>query len=175
MPTESSLRSERDEAIDAIVVDRPPSMFQFEPPAPAQYVVPSRFGMSGIIGVVTALALLFGGFHIYNADPVFYLFFGTQAIVICVAQMLYGKTPRAASAISGAIFLPLFLAISMALWGHRREVGFVRLFAVLGTVPVGALVGYATGTLAAGVFLIMDAAERLMVSDGPAELGTQRR
>src|SRR5262245_38943095 len=104
MPTESSLRSERNEALDAIIEEpsyplevrpedsyRPPSMFQFGQPAPAQYVVPSRFGMSGILGIVTALAVLFGGFRIYNADPVMYLFFGVQAIVICVAQMFYGK------------------------------------------------------------------------------------
>src|SRR5262245_27533373 len=124
MQSESRLSSDRDRAIDAVVVElaypyqirpqdvyRPPPIFRFDPPVPAQYVVPKRFGMSAIIGIITALAVLFGGFRIYDADPGLYLFFGVQAIVICLAQMFYGKTPRAASAITGAIFLPLFLAV----------------------------------------------------------------
>jgi hypothetical protein len=184
MPTESSLRSEPHEAIDALVegpsgafeirsedIYRPPLMFRFEQPAPAQYVVPSRFGMSGIIGIMTGLAVLFGAFRIYNAPPMQYLLFGTQAIVICVAQMFYGKRPRAASAVSGAIFLPLFLAIGAAYSGnHRVGEDYIYICMLIGSVPVGAFFGYVTGTMAAGVFLIMDAAEWLMVGGSVADL-----
>jgi hypothetical protein len=185
MPSEFSLRSELDEPIDAIVendgpiqtacsifqvrpedIYRPPAVFHFEPPAAAQYAVPRRFGMSAILGIVTALAILFGSFRIYGVDPVLYLFFGVQALVICLAQMLYGKTPRAASAIAGAVLLPLFL-IAMAAYrnSHRSDVDACVAFA---SIPMGAFLGYITGTLAAGVFLIMDSAERLLIGLGRA-------
>src|SRR5689334_15563905 len=81
----------------------------FQSPTPAQYMVPKRFGMSAILGIMTALALLFGAFRLLNAPPPVYLFFGLQTLVICFAQMLNGKTPRLASSIAGAILVPLFL------------------------------------------------------------------
>jgi hypothetical protein len=189
MQSESQLRSEPDEAIDAIVeepmrlfrvrpedVYRPPAIMRFEPPAPAQYVVPRQFGMSAIIGIITALAVLFGAFRVYNAPPVLYLFFGVQAIVICLAQMLYGKTPRAASAITGAVLLPLFLGVGMAYWNDRRSGELIYWGLLVGTVPVGAFLGYITGTLAAGVFLLMDSAERLLAVGRAVQLaGLERR
>jgi hypothetical protein len=163
------------EPLDAIVIDgtvfkvrpedvyRPPPVFGFQPPPPAQYVVPSRFGMSGILGIMTGLAVLFGFFRIYNCHPAFYLFFGVEAIVICLAQMFYGKTPRAASAGSGAVLLPLFLIVGV-LYFRPRDADELPCM-VIGSVPIGAFLGYLTGTLAAGVFLVMDAAERLLTGE----------
>ncbi len=84
-------------------------LMRLDRPAPAQYVVPRTFGMSAILGIMTALAVLFGGFRIYDAHPVLYLFFGVQALVICMAQMFYGQTPRFASAASGGVVLPIFI------------------------------------------------------------------
>src|SRR5262245_43279879 len=63
---------------------------RFQPPTPAQYMVPKRFGMSAILGIMTALALLFGAFRLLNSPPPVYLFFGLQTLVICFAQMLNG-------------------------------------------------------------------------------------
>jgi len=185
MRPEFSLRSELDEPIDAIVEDvrpaqptttvaaarsgeiyRLPALFQFEQPTPAQYVVPRRFGMSAILGIMTALAVLFGSFRLYGVDPVLYLFFGFQALVICLAQMLYGKTPRAASAIVGAVLLPMFL-LAVAAYSDSRQ-STVAPCAALASIPLGAFLGYVTGTLAAGVFLIMDSAERLLSASGRA-------
>jgi hypothetical protein len=140
---------------------RPRPLLTFQPPAPAQYRVPRRFGMSAIIGIITALAILFGGFHNYNAHPLLYLFFGVQAIVICLAQMLNGKAPRAASAIAGAVLLPIFCLAAAAYWDPRHR-HLNSLCAVVGGIPIGALLGYVTGTLAAGIFLVMDGAERLL-------------
>src|SRR5687767_13546144 len=82
---------------------------RFEGPAPADYVVPQRFGMSAIIGIMTALAFLFGALRVVDADPVVYLFFGLQAVVICLVQMFNGRAPRLASSITGTILAPLFV------------------------------------------------------------------
>src|SRR5438067_11620588 len=104
-----------DEPLDALVYDvhpafvvrpediyRPPPLFSIQT-EPARYKVPQRFGMSAILGIMTALALLFGGFRLLNAEPVVYLFFGIQSLVICLVQMFNTRAPRAASATAGAI------------------------------------------------------------------------
>jgi hypothetical protein len=177
MPSEAPLPPDLNEPLDARIeaelvqpapqkptAKKPTSPFAFENPAPAQYVVPRRFGMAAILGIITALAVLFGGFHVYDAHPVLYLFFGVQSIVICLAQMFYGKTPRAASAITGGILMPVFLILTAAMLSPRRIDEEELICSVIGCVPVGAFFGYITGTLAAGVFLLMDTAERFIAS-----------
>jgi hypothetical protein len=120
---------------------------------PPDFVVPKTFGMSAILGLITALAILFALLRWVDAWPVFYFFFSVQAIAICVAQMLYGKTPRLASVIAGAVILPAF-TIGMAMLSERGDVGILCL--TFAFVPFGALLGYLTGTCAAGIFLVMD-------------------
>jgi hypothetical protein len=120
--------------------------------------------MAAILGIITALAVLFGGFRIYDAHPLLYLFFGVQSILICLAQMFYGKTPRAASAVTGGILLPVFLVLATAVLNSRRIDEEALVCFVLGCVPIGAFFGYVTGTFAAGVFLLMDTAERFISS-----------
>jgi hypothetical protein len=135
------------------------AFLRFQSPTPAQYMVPKRFGMSAILGIMTALAVLFGGFRLLNAPPPVYLFFGLQTLVICFAQMLNSKTPRLASSIAGALLMPLFLIPWVASESrHFRFGGLTPIFAFLFIfgIPIGAFLGYLTGTCAAGIFLIMD-------------------
>ncbi|HEY2410895.1 MAG TPA: hypothetical protein VGI40_01555 [Pirellulaceae bacterium] len=130
----------------------------FQSPTPARYMVPKRFGMSAILGIMTALAILFGAFRLLNAPPPVYLFFGLQTLVICFAQMFNGKTPRLASSVAGAILVPLFIIPLIA--GDRRldqeEFLMVTACVFIFGVPIGAFLGYLTGTCAAGIFLVMD-------------------
>jgi hypothetical protein len=138
---------------------------------PPDFAVPKRFGMSAILGITTALAILFGGLKWGNAWPVFYLFFGGQAIVICLVQMFVGSAPRLASTIAGAIIMPVFavLAVVLADRGPRLdEMACMLPF----FIPFGALLGYITGTCAAGIFLIMDYLEPYL--QGRPSLGSQR-
>jgi len=132
---------------------------RFQSPTPAQYMVPRRFGMSAILGIMTALAILFGAFRLLNAPPGVYLFFGLQTLVICIAQMLNSKTPRLASSIAGAILVPVFIfPIVLPEIRHLGAFDVVGiLFALLvAGIPTGAFLGYLTGTCAAGIFLVMD-------------------
>ena len=143
----------------------PFSWFTFHTPAPAQYFVPQRFGMSAILGIMTALALLFGGLKLLDAHEVVYLFFGLQAIVICVAQMFSGNSPRFASAAAGAVLAPLFSlelleAADIRLHVRGWERVIVAVILAVPAVPMGAFLGYLTGTCAAGVFLVMESLER---------------
>jgi hypothetical protein len=141
------------------------AFLRFKPPTPARYMVPRRFGMSAILGIVTALAILFGGFRLLNAPPAVYLFFGLQTLVICFAQMLHGKAPRLASSLAGAVLAPLFLmpiiASEMHHWERRGlPAAMISIFLLVFGVPIGAFLGYLTGTCAAGIFLVMDYLEK---------------
>ena len=139
----------------AIRVNRPPD-----------FVVPKTFGMSAILGIVTALAVLFGFMRWLDAWPVLYFFFAVEAIVICIAQMVYGKAPRVASMLAGVVILPLFTIVAATFMHSQDPVGLV-LFVVIGSVPCGALLGYLTGTCAAGIFLVMDALETYLKKRSP--------
>jgi hypothetical protein len=152
---------------------RSPPVFSFPATQPAKYKVPQRFGMSAILGIMTALALLFGGLRLLDAPPVTYLFFGGQALAICIVQMFNGRMPRAASTIAGAAILPAF-ALTVALFDPRLDDGDVgAVFCVLAfCVPSGALLGYLTGTCAAGIFLVMDALEPYLQGQRPASANT---
>ncbi len=134
------------------------ALFHYQAPAPAQYMVPRRFGMSAIFGIMTALAILFGCFRMLNADPLIYLFFGMQTLVICFAQMLNSKSPRLASSIAGAILVPLFLLFMFFMNGRRWNPERIMMVTIglSFAIPIGAFLGYLTGTCAAGVFLVMD-------------------
>ena len=114
---------------------------------PPDFVVPKTFGMSAILGIMTALAVVFACLRWLDVWPVFYFFYSALALVICMAQMFYGKTPRVASIVAGAILLPVFTLGA----------------ALLDDDPSPA---YITGTCAAGVFLVMDYLEPYLQGRG---------
>jgi hypothetical protein len=130
---------------------------------PPDFVVPKTFGMSAILGIMTALAMLFACLRWMDAWPVYYFFFSALALVICLAQMFYGKTPRLASIVAGAIMLPLF-SLGALLFDDDANPAFICL--LIGFIPFGALMGYLTGTCAAGVFLVMDILEPYLQGRG---------
>ena len=96
----------------------------------------------------------------------YYTFFAIESLAICLAQMLSDKAPRIASVVAGAVILPLFSLDGGELqrespstrraWSAWRSASF----------PLAHLLGYLTGTCAAGVFLGHEPAR--MLSQGPA-------
>jgi len=132
------------------------------------YVVPQRFGMSAILGIMTALAVMFGILQGLNAHPFIYLFLGVLSLVICVVQMFFGGVPRVASVAAGAIVFALF-ALTIPIVSPRVPGGVVIALFVM-SVPFGGFLGYLTGTCAAGIFLIMDQLERLIQARRGVEL-----
>jgi hypothetical protein len=126
--------------------------------------------MSAILGIMTALALLFGGLRLLDAHPVVYLFFGMQALAICIVQMFHGRSPRFASSVTGAIVLPVFVMFAVGFSRFGPPVLAVLCMMVM-CVPLGAFLGYLTGTCAAGIFLVMDALEPYLQGQRPASAG----
>jgi hypothetical protein len=130
---------------------------------PPDFVVPKTFGMSAILGIMTALAIVFACLRWLDVWPVFYFFYSALALVICMAQMFYGKAPRLASIVAGAILLPVF-TLGAVLFDNDPSPAYVCV--IVGFVPFGALMGYLTGTCAAGVFLVMDYLEPYLQGRG---------
>jgi hypothetical protein len=132
--------------------------------ATAQYAVPKRFGMAGILAITTLMAVLFGVLRYCNAPPPIYIFVGLLALVTCLVQMRYGEVPRIASILAGAIFMPVcVLATFLIALAVDDRVNPDNLGWILCVSPVlaavGAFFGYLSGAVTAGLFLLMDLIE----------------
>jgi hypothetical protein len=122
------------------------------------YQVPQRFSVAEILAMTTVFAVLFGGLRYFGAPVMLYMFLGTQAVIVCLVQMSFGSVPRGASTAVGCFFLPLWVWLIPVLSGADPAITTEGTVAELPIVlAFGGLLGYCTGTLAAGVFLVMDA------------------
>lgn len=154
-----------DEIIEAEAVDFDFAARYSPPPATPVFHVPTRFGMSAILGITTALAILFGILRMSGAPVSFYWFFTLLSLIICVVQMKFGEVPRQGSIAAGAILLPIFVIVAAILdgsWHHGDPTMLV--FCALG----GAFFGYLTGTCLGGVFLLMDLFEKFWTRNQPS-------
>ncbi len=120
------------------------------------YSVPKRFGLGAIMAFTTLFAVLLGILRMYDAPVGFYIFFGVMGCAVCAAQMITNQVPRLVSVLVGAICLPL-TAVVYAVMGEVPGSEAVVMVPCL-AVP-GAIIGYLTGTMAAGVFLMGDMLE----------------
>jgi len=125
------------------------------------YRVPQRFSVAEILAMMTVFAVLFGVLRYFAAPATLYMFLGTQAVAVCVVQMLFGAVPRGASTTVGCLFLPLWIWLMSTLGRIEQPIGFEGSLAELPiALAFGGLLGYCTGALAAGVFLVMDALDQ---------------
>ena len=121
------------------------------------YRVPQRFSIAEILAMMTVFAFLFGALRYFRAPATLYLFLGTQAVVVCLVQMRFGSVPRGASMLVGCVFLPVWAWAATTFGGLDFPSSFQGTVTdVLIAVLFGGLLGYCTGALAAGVFLVMD-------------------
>ena len=132
----------------------------------AQYAVPRRFGMAGILAITTLMAVLFGLLRRMGAPPPIYIFVGILALTTCLVQMRYGDVPRVASIVAGAVCMPL-CALGTFLFAvffdpegrvSLDDIGWV-FFSLPITGAAGAFFGYLAGACTAGLFLLMDLIE----------------
>jgi hypothetical protein len=121
-------------------------------PAPQRYRVPEKFGVAAILALTTAFGLVFGVLNLLAARPVFYAFFAAEGLLVCIVQMLFGTVPRSASALVGAALLPVWL-IAATGGNPMAGLGLPPVAGVLLSIAGGAFLGYATGTVAAGIFM----------------------
>ena len=119
------------------------------------YSVPRRFGLATILIVTAVFAVVFSLLRLFNAPPAAYVFLMVFTAVIGGAQMVFGKTPRAASAVTGSVLYVVLMLVYGIASGDIRYDGFIFLGLGCGFVW-GAMFGYAAGVLIAGVFLVID-------------------
>jgi hypothetical protein len=134
--------------------------------ATAQYAVPRRFGMAGILAITTLMAVLFGLLRRMGAPPAVYIFVGVLALTTCLVQMRYGDVPRVASIVAGAICMPLCVLgtfLFAVFFDPEERVSLDEIGWVIFSLPLtggaGAFFGYLAGACTAGLFLLMDLIE----------------
>jgi protein-S-isoprenylcysteine O-methyltransferase Ste14 len=127
------------------------------PNSTPQYSVPTRFGMSAILALVTMFAVIFGCINLLQTwitevrlSPMLHLFFGVELLTIWICQMRFHQSPRRVSMLVGAILLPVFASFSLDL---RSTVGTVVMIVLF---FLGGIIGYCLGALAAGLFMVLD-------------------
>lgn len=122
------------------------------PIPPAIYSVPRRFNLPAVFVMTTLLAIVCGILKAHDAREEVYIFLAVMTAVTCAAQIYTPRTPRVASAIGGVVTLVIMVLVIP--WRRRRDPSVLEV--LLFSVPVGALLGYIVGTMAASVFLVTD-------------------
>jgi hypothetical protein len=124
-----------------------------ERPKDKIYCVPRRFDLATLFAVSTAFALLFGLFGQLGSTPwqLLLLFVYISGVGLAQALVFGGRAPRAASVFAGAVLMSGYLALLVPGNNYLAAVA-AFLFSSLFT---GAL-GYLTGAVIGGVFLVAD-------------------
>lgn len=131
------------------------------------YAVPQRFGISAILALTTLFACVFAILKGFEASPVSYLFFGTLGVTICLAQMFFGRVPRVSSIVAGSILLPFWVFVTALFFDPPTRVTMQMARFIVNealivapvTIIAGAILGYLTGAVMAGFFLLLDMAQ----------------
>lgn len=124
-------------------------------PRPRLYAAERRFDLITLLTIMTAYALLFAIMRLFRWETVAFAL--VAGLVTCVglgqAFLFHGNAPRGASALVGAIYLPLSGAIVSLIDGEPID---SILCIVMGSIIQCAFAGYISGVLVGGVFMAAD-------------------
>jgi hypothetical protein len=114
------------------------------------------------LALTTLFAFVFAILRGFEAPAAMYLFSGTLAVAICLAQMIFGSVPRVASITAGVVLLPVWVIVAALLEEGQGGRGFVTeaLTSIPCTALAGGLIGYLAGAVMAGFFLLLDLARK---------------
>jgi hypothetical protein len=128
------------------------------------YTVPKRFGMRTLL-VVTALCGGLLAIAKTTAVPTgVMVFYSLFLAAVCVSQMLFERMPRLASILTGAIYMPAvifgaeFLPVGTEDLLRQVLPRFDTDQSLMWIVVIGGFLGYLTGTVMAGVFMVFERA-----------------
>jgi len=114
--------------------------------------VPARFGTGGMLFLLTIFCALFGLLKWVNAPGAIYLVVILFLLIVGIAQMRWGETPREVSIAMGAIILPVAVVSLNLLEGYVQDSEKLTYGIIF--IPVGALFGYLAGAVLASFFLV---------------------
>lgn len=128
------------------------------PALPQATSVPRRFSIGAMMAMVALFGIVFATMSSLNAPPEVFAVVTVLFAGVAVAQPLLfqGQRPREASILAGGVVLPIATAVALAVSPSVRVGPAEIIPAVICCIPSGLLFGYCTGTLAAGVFLLME-------------------
>jgi hypothetical protein len=126
------------------------------------YQVPRRFGLRTILVVTAVFGLMLSIVKWTDTSPVVLVFYASFVVVVGAAQVVFERSPRLGSILAGALFLPL-LKFGAFLFDNGLESinsgPFTGLFSesqLFYMLVFGALYGYLSGTVLAGLYLVAD-------------------
>jgi hypothetical protein len=139
-------------AVQTLIVDSGPVK------APKVYSVPRRFDLSTIFVVTLAYSLLLGTMKALGVPPVASLVVTGFISIIAAGQALFfgGNQPRKASVLTGTVVYSIAM---FSLWlynGPRMYPTMVIAIMASYTLIGGAILGYLSGVVVGGIFLIAD-------------------
>lgn len=132
------------------------------PPRDQNYQVPRRFGLRAALIATAVFALLLSVIKWTDASPVALIFYASFVMVVGAAQVVFERSPRLSSILAGALFLLLVKTWAFIFDNGLEPISnglFMGLFSeghLVFTLLYGALYGYLSGTLLAGVYLVTD-------------------
>lgn len=122
---------------------------------PDTYRVPERFGLAAILALMTLMSVLFGMLRWLEAPAPVFIVLSLLVLVISLVQMRWGWVPREGSMAAGAAVLTLSVFVGALVEGGLMSLSWLIVASPCLAVG-GALLGYLTGTVLAGIFLILD-------------------
>jgi hypothetical protein len=112
------------------------------------------------VGALLVVTAFFGGLlgvlRLFGTPPPIMAYIGLQVVSAGVMQMIIRKSPRAASALAGAVLLPATVVFFAVLYEGAWEVVAATPCLAVAGFPLG----YLAGGLIAGVFMIMEMADK---------------
>lgn len=124
------------------------------------YTVPNRFGLRALLVATALFAVTLVLLQAVQASLRMVAPAMSFILLIGLAQMVFGKLPRSACALVGAILFPVCAWIDPMFEGRMKtqSIGPIDLFWLF---TCGAVAGYVGGVILAGMFLVADQLRQL--------------
>lgn len=119
------------------------------------YTVPNRFGLRAILMATALFAVTCVLLQAIQASLRIVAPVMSFILLIALAQMLFGKLPRSACTLVGAILFPVCAWIDPVFEGRMR-IQSVLVLDLFWLSVCGAIAGYVGGVILAGMFLVAD-------------------
>jgi len=125
---------------------------------PLCYYVPRRFNLRALMVLTTVIAAVCALLQRFNTAPRVYIVIAVMSAIAAAAQVFFPKNPRRASTIAGGVVIGaigIFIAMLESIVFGGIDLNTV-IPTIVSSIILGLFLGYAFGTLTAGIFMLAD-------------------